>query len=137
MAAFGAILDDKLDAPAPAWTWRPVLPPPLLDAVAGRGPFAAAAYAPFAAPAARVGRRFPARPRPPRLQRTLTPAQAAALAVMRHLGARTLDRAFTRDDLKKAYRQLAHRHHPDRIGGGDGAAFRSLHAAYRILSAVE
>ena len=36
------------------------------------------------------------------------------------------------DDIKKAYRKLAGKHHPDK--GGDTATFQKIEEAYRILS---
>ena len=38
----------------------------------------------------------------------------------------------TPDDIKKAYRRLASKHHPDK--GGDTATFQKIEEAYRILS---
>ena len=38
----------------------------------------------------------------------------------------------TSDDIKKAYRKLASKHHPDK--GGDTAMFQKIEEAYRILS---
>ncbi|MEK7561196.1 MAG: molecular chaperone DnaJ [Patescibacteria group bacterium] len=39
----------------------------------------------------------------------------------------------TKDEIKKAYRKLAHQHHPDKKGG-DEARFKELSEAYQILS---
>jgi len=38
----------------------------------------------------------------------------------------------TRDEIKKRYRQLARRHHPDREGG-DAREMESLNRAYELL----
>lgn len=37
------------------------------------------------------------------------------------------------DDIKRAYRRLAHEHHPDK-GGGDDKKFREINEAYQVLS---
>lgn len=41
-------------------------------------------------------------------------------------------RNATKEDIKKAYRALAHKYHPDK--GGDEARFKELNEAYQILS---
>lgn len=46
-----------------------------------------------------------------------------------------LKRGATDDEIKKAYRSLAMKHHPDR--GGDEAKFKEISAAYDILSNPE
>lgn len=38
----------------------------------------------------------------------------------------------SQDDIKKAFRKLAHEHHPDK--GGDQARFKELNEAYQVLS---
>ena len=37
------------------------------------------------------------------------------------------------DEIKKAFRKLAHKYHPD-IGGGDDAKFKEINEAYQVLS---
>lgn len=39
----------------------------------------------------------------------------------------------SQEDIKKAYRRLAHQHHPDRQGGSE-AKFKEINAAYQTLS---
>ena len=43
-----------------------------------------------------------------------------------------VERTATQDDIKKAYRKLAVKHHPDK--GGDPEKFKEISAAYEILS---
>ncbi|HSA08714.1 MAG TPA: DnaJ domain-containing protein, partial [Candidatus Moranbacteria bacterium] len=37
------------------------------------------------------------------------------------------------DEIKKAYRKLAHQHHPDKQGG-DSNKFKEINEAYQVLS---
>lgn len=43
-----------------------------------------------------------------------------------------VDKKATQDDIKKAFRKLAHKHHPDK--GGDDATFKEMTEAYSVLS---
>jgi len=43
-----------------------------------------------------------------------------------------INRNATADEIKKAYRSLAMKHHPDR--GGDANKFKEIEEAYRTLS---
>ena len=40
------------------------------------------------------------------------------------------------DEIKKAFRKLAHQYHPDK-GGGDEAKFKEINEAYQVLSSAE
>ncbi len=45
-------------------------------------------------------------------------------------------RGATEDEIKKAYRKLAHQHHPDKTGGNE-AKFKEVNEAYQVLSSKE
>ncbi len=44
-----------------------------------------------------------------------------------------VDKSASDDEIKKAYRRLAHKHHPDK-SGGDEAKFKEINEAYQVLS---
>ena len=44
-----------------------------------------------------------------------------------------VDKKATKDDIKKAFRKLAHKYHPDK-GGGDETKFKEITEAYSILA---
>ena len=44
-----------------------------------------------------------------------------------------VDKNASEEEIKKAYRQLAHKYHPDKQGG-DEAKFKEINEAYQILS---
>lgn len=45
----------------------------------------------------------------------------------------SVPRDASADDIRKAFRKLAHQHHPDK-GGGDEAKFKEINEAYQVLS---
>jgi len=45
-------------------------------------------------------------------------------------------RGASQDDIKKAYRKLAHQHHPDKASGDEGK-FKEINEAYQVLSDKE
>lgn len=47
-----------------------------------------------------------------------------------------VSRTASEEEIKKAFRKLAHRHHPDK-GGGDAEKFKELNEAYQTLSNKE
>jgi hypothetical protein len=80
------------------------------------------------------------RSKAPRRLRPLGPAEHAALEHLRSAGAAALGDDFTAADLKRAFRALALRYHPDRHPAGSSAQHRELartfarvHESYRTL----
>ena len=51
---------------------------------------------------------------------------------MDHYQTLGVEKTATPDEIKKAYRKLASKHHPDK--GGDTAMFQKVEEAYRVLS---
>lgn len=47
-----------------------------------------------------------------------------------------VSRTASQDEIKRAYRRLAHKYHPDK-GGGDEEKFKQINAAYQVLSDKE
>ena len=43
-----------------------------------------------------------------------------------------VDKGASQDEIKKAFRKLAHKHHPDKPGG-DEATFKEVNEAYQVL----
>ena len=43
-----------------------------------------------------------------------------------------VEKGASKDDVKRAFRKLAHEHHPDK--GGDEAKFKEINEAYQVLS---
>lgn len=46
-----------------------------------------------------------------------------------------VERSASQDDIKRAFRKMAHEHHPDK--GGDEAKFKEINEAYQVLSDSE
>src|SRR5579862_8474215 len=44
-----------------------------------------------------------------------------------------ISKTATEDEIKKAYRKLAHQYHPDKTGGDD-KKFKEINEAYQVLS---
>lgn len=45
-----------------------------------------------------------------------------------------VEKGASKDEIKKAFRKLAHQYHPDKQGSGDDAKFKEINEAYQILS---
>jgi len=43
-----------------------------------------------------------------------------------------VDKTANQDEIKKAFRKLAHKYHPDKKGG-DEAKFKEINQAYQVL----
>jgi hypothetical protein len=162
---FSRVLDEKLAAACAAAATRPVPPP-----AAGR-PWAPVSFRPVLdpgvlhPPARAFARSYgspppsgqtlpswnPARQscslqpdsRPARRLAMTTTSQRHALDTLRRLGASDLGHDITDVDLKRAFRRLARRYHPDArpdIGAAEhqrlAASFRELRDAYRTLMAA-
>jgi hypothetical protein len=133
-ATFAELLDAHLgctDVPPPVargWTGRPVT-----------APLFAFELPLTAKPAPAAPRPEPQRPAAPRLR--LTTVEQQALDALNALGA-GLDDELTPATLRRAFRGLAHRYHPDRHPGRSAAEharlarlFAEVTAHYRLLSA--
>ncbi|MGH7175193.1 MAG: DnaJ domain-containing protein [Minisyncoccia bacterium] len=44
-----------------------------------------------------------------------------------------VEKSASKEDIKKAFRKLAHKYHPDK-GGGDEAKFKEVTEAYAVLN---
>ena len=44
-----------------------------------------------------------------------------------------VSKGASQDEIRKAYRKLAHQYHPDK-SGGDEAKFKEINEAYQVLS---
>ena len=82
-----------------------------------------------------ASRVYPSRPKPPPLPHSLDEAQTLAAALFADHGA-TLSPAFTQKELKKAFRTLALKLHPDTNKGATGGAFIELKKNYETLMSV-
>ncbi len=47
-----------------------------------------------------------------------------------------VEKSASPDEIKKAFRKLAHQHHPDKVGGNEGK-FKEINEAYQVLSNAE
>ena len=45
-----------------------------------------------------------------------------------------VEKSATTDEIKRAYRKLAHQYHPDKSGGSDDTKFKEINEAYQVLS---
>ncbi len=47
-----------------------------------------------------------------------------------------VSKTASEEEIKKAYRAMAHKHHPDKTGG-DAEKFKEVNEAYQVLSSKE
>ncbi|MGE3841745.1 MAG: J domain-containing protein [Vicinamibacterales bacterium] len=158
--AFSDVLDAKLHAAgfeavgkshtpfeSTSWSARPAVTQPLTPSAfevdsAARIAYRFGASAFHADRGATTGDARPTRPSPPRQPlRFDTPAQRAALATLRSLGATDLGPGSDVRDLKRAFRALARQLHPDSLVNvpdtrrvRHAALFAEAAQAYRVLT---
>jgi DnaJ family protein C protein 19 len=82
----------------------------------------------YAAELSRYKRRRATTPSPGAAPPALSPAEAEALAVL------GLPPGADAEAIRRRYRELAQRYHPDRCGGDD-TRMKAINAAYRVLAA--
>lgn len=79
-----------------------------------------------------AGRAYPSRPKPPPPPHALSEAQKTAMDFF-HLHGSALNPAFSQKELKKAFRGLALKLHPDTNKGAVASAFIELKKNYETL----
>ncbi len=77
---------------------------------------------------------------PPKVKRVFTESEKQALSELIQLGADGLDEFSSNDDIKKAFRTLAKRYHPDSLVGQSDSIIREksrqfmrIHSCYKAL----